>query len=60
MTVADIIILIVVILMVIGVIFFLVYQNKRSCAGCAYAKNCETFCAIIKQPAASDDTDKAL
>lgn len=59
MTVADIIILIVVILMVIGVIFFLVYQNKRSCAGCAYAKSCETFCAVIKQPEESDNIDKA-
>ncbi len=50
MSVADIIILVSVILLVVGIIFFLIYQNRRSCAGCAYAKNCETFCAIIKQP----------
>ncbi len=60
MSIADIVILLVVILMVVGVIFFLIYQNKRSCAGCAYAKSCETFCAIIKQPEDSDDLGKAV
>lgn len=49
MSVTDIIILLVVLLLVGGVIWFLLAQNKRSCAGCAYAKNCETFCAKIKQ-----------
>ena len=60
MSIADIVILLVVILMVVGVIFFLIYQNKRSCAGCANAKSCETFCAIIKQPEDSDDLGKAV
>lgn len=53
MSPADIIILVIVILLVGAVIFFLLYQNKRSCAGCAYAKNCETFCSKIAQ---KDDT----
>ena len=49
MTLADIIILIIVLGLVFGIIAFLIYQNKRSCSGCAYAKNCETFCTKISK-----------
>lgn len=55
MSAADIIILIVVILLIGAVIFFLIYQNKRSCAGCAYAKNCDTFCSKINQTSTEDE-----
>ncbi|MDY0214236.1 MAG: hypothetical protein RBS24_01705 [Bacilli bacterium] len=57
MSSADIIILVVVVLLIVGVIIFLAYQNKRSCAGCAYAKNCETFCAVIKKKEPTEEIE---
>lgn len=57
MSSADIIILVIVVLLIVGVIIFLAYQNKRSCAGCGYAKNCETFCAVIKKKEPTEEIE---
>ncbi len=48
MTLADIIILTILVSLVALVIFILIRNRNLNCAGCAYAKNCETYCVKIK------------
>lgn len=48
MTVTDIIILITTILLIAGIIFYLIKRSRKGCAGCEYAKKCDTYCAKIE------------
>ena len=48
MSLADIIIVLILAILV-GLVFYVLIKNRnQNCAGCAYAKNCETYCVKIK------------
>lgn len=48
MSLADGIIVLILAVLVGLVIYVLIRNRNLNCAGCAYAKNCETYCVKIK------------
>lgn len=48
MTFADGVIVFILAVLVGLVLYILIKNRNQNCAGCAYAKNCETYCVKIK------------